>query len=276
MVGSNREQGSCAERPPDLALSRPRTTNSVMVGSSTPLALTDDMRGLQEDALLVLARSPLCRDMPREPIVALAKHAWSVDRTRGDRLYEGGAAATMLFVVTRGAIKLVRPLGNGREVIIELVGQGDVLGEAALTEGARYDSRAVCVHSSTVLAIPRAEALAFIASNADAVRNVLALVHKSLLRAHRRVEDLSVFGVRQRLARFLIRLADWTDRIDRGRLVVPLALSRREIAALVGTTTETTIRVLSALRDEGLVEPARRGVVLVDRAALKRVAEGDL
>jgi CRP/FNR family transcriptional regulator len=103
---------------------------------------------------------------------------------------------------------------------------------------------------------------------------VLALLHASLLRAHQRVEDLSIFGVRQRIARFLIRLADWTGRQERGRIVVPLALSRQELAALVGTTMETTIRVMSGLRQQGLVEPARRGVVLTDRAALELVAGG--
>lgn len=237
---------------------------------------TDDVRRLQEDALQVLARSPLGRDVPREPIAALSKHACRLERTRGDRLYEAGAPATMLFVVERGVIKLVRALGRSREVIIELAGHGDMLGEAALSERALHDSSAVCVHQSTLFAIPRAEALAFISSDALAVRNVLALLHRSLLRAHRRVEDLSVFGVRQRMARFLVQLGDWTGNLERGRLVVSLALSRRELAALTGTTMETAIRVMSGLRDQGLVTPARRGAVVLDRAALELVAGGDL
>jgi CRP-like cAMP-binding protein len=232
------------------------------------------MRRPPEDALELLARSSLCRDIRTEAVAALAKHASLLDRGRGEQLYAEGAPASALFVVTRGVVKLVRALDSGREVIIELVGRGDVLGEAALSDGALYDSRAVCVHPSTVLVIPRAAALAFIASNPDAVRNMIAVLQASVLRAHRRVEDLSVFGVRQRLARFLIRLADWTGRDEQGRLVVPLALSRQELAALVGTTMETTIRVMSSLRHQGLVTPARRGVVLPDRAALEAVAGG--
>jgi CRP/FNR family transcriptional regulator len=159
-------------------------------------------------------------------------------------------------------------------VIIELVGRGDVVGEATLTDGALNDASAICVHPSTALAIAHEAALAFVAANPDAIRNVLALLHESLLRAHQRVEDLSIFGVRQRIARVIIRLADWTGREERGRTVVPLALSRQELAALVGTTMETTIRVMSGLRRQGLVEPARCGVVVTDRAALEMVAGG--
>jgi CRP-like cAMP-binding protein len=249
---------------------------SWLVLSGTVIALTDVMRGRRQDALNVLAESSLCRGMPPEPVAELATHASLLDRARGQCLYAEGAAATALFVITRGVVKLARALAGGRDVIFELCGRGDVLGEAALSDGALHDSRAVCVHPSTVLVIPRSEAIAFIISNPAAVRNVLAALHGNLLRAHRRVEDLSVFGVRQRLARFLIRLADWTGQEEHGRMVVPLALSRQELASLVGTTMETTIRVMTNLREEGLVEPAKSGMVLRDRAALELVAEGNL
>jgi CRP/FNR family transcriptional regulator len=234
------------------------------------------MSPIDEDALQLLARSALFLGIPPEPIVALAERCSLWNRGRGDSLYADGLPATALFVIARGVVKLVRQLDSGREVIIELAGRGDVLGESALTDGAVYESRAVCIHPSTVLVVPRGEALAFIAAHPEAVQNVLAVLNMSLSRVRRRVEDLSVFGVRQRLARFLIRLADWTGRDERGRLMVPLALSRQELAGLVGTTMETTIRVMSSLRDQGLVEPARRGLVLTDRAALERVAEGQL
>ena len=212
--------------------------------------------------------------MALDSVDALARQAGLAERVRGHELYAEGGAATALLLVVRGVVKLVRALDSGRDVIIELLGRGDVLGEAALTDDARCDARAVCVHPSTLLVLPREAVLDFIASNPAAIRNLLAVLHASVVRAHQRVEDMAVFGVRQRIARFLIRLADWAGRMDGGRVHVPLALSRQELAGLVGTTMETTIRIMSALRREGLVEPARRGVVLPDRAALELVAVG--
>ena len=227
-----------------------------------------------DETLDLLARSALCRGMEPQTVKDLAQHATRIDRARGEALCTEGTEADALFLIARGVVKLVRSLDSGRDVIIELVSRGDVVGEAALTDGGVYDASAVCVHPSTALAIGREAARALVAANPEAVRNVLALLHASLLRAHQRVEDLSVFGVRQRIARFFIRLADWTGRQEHGRTVVPLVLSRQELAALVGTTMETAIRVMSGLRQQGLVEPARRGVVLPDRAALELVAGG--
>jgi CRP-like cAMP-binding protein len=230
--------------------------------------------GSTEEALELLAGSTLCQGMRLETVSGLARHAVRVERARGESFCAEGARAESLFLLARGVVKLVRSLDSGRDVIVELVGPGEVLGEAALTDGGVYDASAICVHPSTALAVGREAAQAFVTSHPAAIRNVLALLQASLRRAHLRVEDLSIFGARQRIARFLIRLADWTGRQECGRTVVPLALSRQELAALVGTTMETTIRVMSGLRQQGLVEAARRGVVLTDRAALEMVAAG--
>jgi CRP-like cAMP-binding protein len=225
-----------------------------------------------DDALHLLANSSLCRGMPADAVANLAAEATVIERGPGESLCVEATPASTLFLIVRGVVKLVRALESGRDIIVELLGRGDVFGESALADGGVYDTRAVCVHPSTVLAMPRASALAFLAAHPEAVRNLLALMNESVLRAHRRVEDLAVFGVRQRIARFLIRLADWAGRAEQGRTVVPVALSRQELAALVGTTMETAIRVMSSLRREGLVQPARRGIVLPDRAALESLA----
>jgi CRP-like cAMP-binding protein len=225
-----------------------------------------------DGTLTLLASSALCRGMPPGAVATLASEAAVLERGPGDVLCVEGTPATALFVIVRGVVKLVRALESGRDVIVELLGRGDLFGESALADGAGYDTRAVCVHPSTVLAIPRAAALEFVAAHPEAVRNLLALMNESVVRAHRRVEDLAVFGVRQRIARFLLRLADWAGRAEQGRTVVPVALSRQELAALVGTTMETAIRVMSGLRREGLVEPARRGVILPNREALELLA----
>jgi CRP-like cAMP-binding protein len=230
------------------------------------------MTGPHPDTTALLAASALCRGMPADSVAALARRADLVDRSPGDELCVEGTPALAMFLMVRGVVKLVRALETGRDVIVELIGRGDILGEAALADAGRYDARAVCLHPSTVLVLPRAAALDFLASHPDAVRNLVAAMHESVMRAHSRVEDMAIFGVRQRIARFLIRLADWAGRSDGGRVVVPVALSRQDLAALVGTTMETAIRVMSGLRREGLVRPARLGVVLVDRAALEQVA----
>jgi CRP-like cAMP-binding protein len=220
----------------------------------------------------LLARAPFCAGVPGAAVAELGRRATIIEGARGAALYREGAPATRLFVITRGVVKLTRSLADGREVIVELAGTGDVIGEAALIADARYGASAICVHPSSALAIPQEDAIAFVAAQPAAVRNVVALLHDGVRRAQQRVEDMAIFGARQRIARFLLRLADWTGRADSAGVLVPLALSRQELAALAGTTVETAIRVMSDLRRQGLVRSARRGFVVSDRAALTDLA----
>lgn len=208
-------------------------------------------------------------------IASATERASLVEGARGETVYAEGGPATTLYFVVRGVLKLIRTLDRGRDVIVDLAGRGDVIAEAALSDDAAYDTGAVCVHPSTILALPREDVLHLIESQPEAIRTMVAWLNDCVRRAQRRVEDLAVFGVRQRIARHLLRMAEWTGRSTAGGdIVVPVALSRRELAALVGTTMETAIRIMSTLRREGLVEPGRCGIVLKDRAALAAVASG--
>jgi CRP/FNR family transcriptional regulator len=233
-----------------------------------PIAKPDGVR--EPDG--VLARAPFCAGVPIAAVAELGRRATTVEGTRGATLYKEGSPATRLFVLTRGVVKLSRGLADGREVIVELAGPGDVIGEAALIADLGYGTTAVCVHPSSALAIPREDAVAFVAAQPAAVRNVVALLHAGVRRAQQRVEDMAIFGARQRIARFLLRLADWSGRADSAGVLVPLALSRQELAALAGTTVETAIRVMSELRRQGVVKAARRGFLVSDRAALTDLA----
>lgn len=222
-----------------------------------------------EDAVARLSASPLGKGAAPDAIMDLAHRAVFVDKLRGETLFVDRHPAETLYLVLRGVLKLCRPLDGGRDVIVEMVGPGDLIGEAALCDGARYTTRAVAVHPSTVMALPRPDLMGFLERDPAAMRNVLSMMTGAVARAEGRVEDLAVFGVRQRIVRLLIRLADWTGRKEGGGVVVPVALSRQEVAELCGTTVETAIRVLSVLRKQGLVEPARRGFVLRDPAGLE-------
>jgi CRP-like cAMP-binding protein len=231
--------------------------------------LTFDMTVRQQDANAILASSSLGRGVDPAAIADLAHRAAFVEKLRGEPLFEHRQPAETLYAVVRGCLKLLRPLETGRDVIVELIGPGDIIGEAALCDDATYTTRAVCVHPSTALALPRQDVIAFIEREPLAARNVVSLLHSCVTRAQSRVEDMAVFRVRQRIVRFLLRLGEWIGREEGGKLVVPVALSRQEIAELCGTTMETAIRVMSALRQQGLVVSARRGFVLTDVAALE-------
>jgi len=227
-----------------------------------------------DEAETLLAGSPLCKGARREAVAGLAREAHFHDKLRGELLFGEQQSAEALYLVVRGCFKVLRPLAGGREVIVDLAGPHDIVGEACLAgDDPRHSNRAVAVHPSTVLALARPALLGFLEREPAALRSALSVLHASVVRAERRIEDMAVFGVRHRIVRLLFRLAEWTGREQAGETTIPVALTRQEIAELTGTTLETAIRVMSALRHKEVVVPARRGFVIRDRAALEAFAE---
>jgi CRP/FNR family transcriptional regulator len=109
-----------------------------------------------------------------------------------------------------------------------------------------------------------------IAANPLLARGLLAGLTRRMIELTRRLAERSA-RVEYRIARLMLTLADRVGRAEGGRLMVPVVLSRQEIADLVGTTQETAIRVMSRWGKDGLVETTDEGFVIPRRAALEAI-----
>ena len=87
-----------------------------------------------------------------------------------------------------------------------------------------------------------------------------------------RIAELSTGRIEARLARFFLKLADNMGQPTPDGTVVALALSRQELADMIGTTIETAIRVMSRWGKEGVVRTEKDGFVIADRPALEAIA----
>jgi CRP/FNR family transcriptional regulator len=106
------------------------------------------------------------------------------------------------------------------------------------------------------------------------VRGLLNGLSFRLLELTRRIAEVTGSRVETRLANVLMMLADRMGRTESRGLLIPLALSRQDLADLTGTTLETSIRIMSRWGKEGVVLTEKDGFVLTDRAALERLATG--
>jgi CRP/FNR family transcriptional regulator len=128
---------------------------------------------------------------------------------------------------------------------------------------------------TSVVSFRRADVLDLVEKNPDAAR---AVMHELVCRGMemcRRVEQLSIGQVEQRIARLVLRLAEraGTDRPGQG-IWIPVPLTRQDLADLCGTTVETAIRVVSKMRRSGLMRATPSGILVMDRAGLTQVMTG--
>lgn len=225
-------------------------------------------------ALSLLAGIPLFRRLTDEDRERIAAVAQLRDYARAARVFDEGDPSEFFFVVVSGRIKVHKLAPNGNDVILELFGPGGPLGAVAAYEARPYPASATTMEPSTCLLIPRQAFFALLEQHPSLVRGLLGSLSLRLVELTSRLAELTGGRLETRFARLFLKLADQLGREDRGGVFIPLPLSRQELADLLGTTIETSIRIMSRWGKEGVIRTEADGFVLGDRRKLEALAEG--
>lgn len=188
----------------------------------------------------------------------------------GELIFREGDHALTFHFVLGGRVKVVKAAADGRDVILEIFGPGDPVGALAAYEERDFPASAVALEAATLISLPRQEFFAVLAANPMLARGLLLGLTRRMIELTRRLAERSA-RVEYRVARLFLTLAGRVGRKEKDGLVVPVVLSRQEIADLVGTTQETAIRIMSRWGKDGLVITTDSGFLIPDRDALENV-----
>lgn len=223
--------------------------------------------------LQVLSKVPIFHALAPDDRAQVLAHSRHVTLSARDVLWLEGQKAEHLGIVLSGRLSVVRQQRK-RDVIVDVAGPGDVLGEVALTLGATYQFQVRCFRRARVLLIPT-HTLRTLLERRPSLAVALSLdLARQVLRLSRHVEALSAGGVEQRLARVLVSLTERFGEPFPGGILVPVRLRREDLASLAATTLESASRHVSAWRKKGWIIQQPSGVLVKDLAAIKRSAEG--
>lgn len=191
---------------------------------------------------------------------------------KGALLFSEGDASDALYTVVDGRVKVYKTTARGTDVILELFGPGDPVGAVAVYESRAYPATAVALEPTTCLVVPRQAFFSLLETYPTLVRGLLIGLTHRLVELTNRLTELSGGRIEARLARFMLKLTDDMGQPRSDGTFIPLALSRQEIADMIGTTIETSIRIMSRWGKQDIVRTEKDGFVVVDRAALETVA----
>ncbi len=231
------------------------------------------MRRIPCDACPVRSTNLLC-DVPADVLGDL-RSAGTVGIFRPRQVIFGeGTPAAALYLVCHGAVKLYHSDRFGRDHILEIAGPGALLGELSLHEGDVMSVSAEAVTEAQVSCLPRERIAAFIGRHPEHGMRFLSALSRELGLARRKVRELALKGAESRLAGLLLELAR-SEGNPAGDRPLHLRYTRRELAEMIGVSTETAIRLLAALKRKGVITAQGRQIVLTDVGRLLRIAQHD-
>ncbi|OEJ29482.1 transcriptional regulator [Streptomyces agglomeratus] len=182
-----------------------------------------------------------------------------------------GEPSTHVLLVLDGWLKVTDGSQNGHEALLALRGPGDIVGESAALHGTSRSASLTALEPVRAVVVAAERFTAFLDAQPVAARKLMALITDRMRAGDRKRLELGACGVKERLARLLLELAEWHgERVPEG-ILVRVPLTQQELAGSVGASREAVTRLLSELRERGVVTTRRRSLVVVRPEVLRRI-----
>ena len=208
--------------------------------------------------------------LSKDELIKMADCKTSYTIKKGEPLFEEGETVNGVFCVKEGVCKMTKLSTNGKDHIVRLAKPGELLGQRSMISDEAANLSAIALEDMEVCFIPKTEIMGFFNENNQFSMNMM----KSICGDLKESDDLSVNmaqkTVKQRLAETLLYLEE-TFGINEDK-TLKLQLTRDELAGLIGTATESCIRLLSEFNKLGIIELSGKKILLKDKVQLKRIS----
>lgn len=194
---------------------------------------------------------------------------------KDQRMFYESEPSLGLHIVCSGRVKLSRSSPMGRKQIFAIEEPCGLLEEKDLFRAGRHTVTAEAMDDCVVGFVKRDEFHAFLRQNPSVALRMIERLAGELQRAEDTLHSFVTMDVKRRVADLMLRLAGRFGRPSPEGRVINVALTREEWAEMVGTTQETVIRVLSALRKDAVIAEHDQRIVLLDDERLRRIAFPD-
>ncbi|AQS93973.1 Crp/Fnr family transcriptional regulator [Polaribacter sp. BM10] len=212
------------------------------------------------------------KHLSKEELLRMSNCKTSKIIKKGEILFDEGEHINGVFCIKDGVCKVSKMSDNGRNQIVSLIQKGDLLGERSLISEEVSNLKAVALNDMEICFIPKDEIIRDLEKNNNFTMSVLKDMANSLKTADNLIVDMAQKTVKQRLAETLLHLeAKFGINADNN---INIQLSREDIANIIGTATESAIRLLSDLKKKNVIEFKGKDIKILDKITLEKMVTG--
>lgn len=189
---------------------------------------------------------------------------------RGDVLYHEGNRINGFYCINKGIIKVFKTGIDGKEQIIRFAKTGEIIAYRSVLSNEPACTTATVIEDCSVCFIPSEVLISFIKNNSTFSFEVMKVTCHELGEANSYITDIAQKTVRERLAEVIIQLVKDFGLDSQGYLQI--SLTREELANIVGTATESVIRLLSEFKSDNYIEITGRKIKIVNYKGLEKIS----
>ncbi|MDH5597950.1 MAG: Crp/Fnr family transcriptional regulator [Cyclobacteriaceae bacterium] len=215
----------------------------------------------------------LFSSLDEESLQKLSCNKSCITYKKGQILFYEGTRPMGIFCINSGKIKIFKLSSHGKEQIMHIAKPGDFLGYRAILSEEFYSASSTVIEDAAVCFIPKEDFLDLLKTNPSFFQKVVKSVCHELGVMREKIADLAQKSVRERLAGSLLMLKETYGVDGDDSTLIDLTLSREDLANIVGTATETVIRLLSEFKKEGLISLEGKKIKVLKPRELAKEAD---
>lgn len=208
-----------------------------------------------------------------EELGTVNEHKSCITYKKGQTIFYEGTRPMGLFCIHSGKVKVFKMGSQGKEQIMYLAKPGDFLGYRALLSEEFYADSATVLEEAQICFIPKNDFFTTLRENPQFYSNLMKAVCHELGIMEDKIAALAQKSVRERLASTLLMLKETYGMEGEGSVLIDIALTREDLANIVGTATETVIRLLSEFKKDGLIDMEKKKIRILDARQLAHDAD---
>ena len=208
----------------------------------------------------VLKSVPIFGSFPEDQLRALATVVMRRNAPRSTVIMAEGDRVDSLYIVISGRLKVMMGEADGKEVILGIIGPGEIFGEMGLIDDGPRSASVIAIEPCELLTVSRRAFKKCLVENIEVAMAVLRVLVRRLRAADRKIGSLAMLDVYGRVARLLLDMSEDVD----GQKVVTKRLTKQDIARMVGASREMVSQVMKDLETSGYFEVRGSTIVLRD------------
>ncbi len=187
-------------------------------------------------------------------------------------IFSEGDAPEWFYIVRRGKVKITKLSTEGKEIILEIIGPNDFFGAVAVIRNFPYPANAVAMEETEIIKISRKNLMSFLDRFPSLMFFMASSIGERVKGSHEALKSIALEKVESRMASLLVKLADKAGEKTPEGLLINMKLTKQDLADMVGTTVETSIRTMSKFSKTGIVSYKTGKIVIRDIETLRSLA----
>lgn len=191
----------------------------------------------------------------------------------GQIIFHHGDPGGLLYILSKGKVKITHSTPDGQEAMLAIVGSGDFFGELALLDDSPRSATAEALEPTETLTLHREDFMRFIQDNPDFSLHVLQTMARRIRRLNNQVSDIFFLDLPARLARQLLELADEHGKVSGDGIQITISLTQTDLAEMTGATRVSINKALGRFRRAGWVKVSGRRFTIINRDELQNLIQ---